>query len=120
MLAAIVAGALIYLSVLVHERNAARSEVRRDSAQIVDLQSSNQQFQAAVGQCNAQVTRLRSAAGALAREQQARENSFNQRANAIVAASATQAAILQTAKIAPDCENAIRWGRAEGPELGRW
>jgi hypothetical protein len=120
LIVGLVGTALIYREVIVHQRNSARAQVAKSASQIADLTASNQEFQAAVGECNSKVDSLQ--ADAL-RAQQAlaiQSTAAAERAASLVATANTAAAALGKDQIASSCKGAIQWANQQGPELGRW
>ncbi|HVA69680.1 MAG TPA: hypothetical protein VNF45_10225 [Candidatus Binataceae bacterium] len=110
----------VWAAVMIHERNAARAESIRLTAQVADLKASNGSLQAAITTQNAAVDKLRTTllnenAAAVARESAAAARG----AQAVVAAG-NRAAALEHSAVGAGCGAAITWANQQAMELGRW
>ena len=119
-LAALVGAALIYRAVLVHQRDAARAEVKTLTEQTGALQESVAAMRQATARQNAAVAALAAKAGADDAAARARETAADRRGAELMMANLKLARRLRGAAIPGDCAVAIRWGNARGPELGTW
>ena len=120
LLVGVVMAIVAYRALLVHQRDAARAEAGQLKGQVAALQVSNHALSGSIAEQNAAIESLRE------REQSATVAAANreaERANAAAAAMRTATARAQAlihAAVPSGCEGAIRWGNAQGPELGRW
>ncbi|MGH7935215.1 MAG: hypothetical protein ACREQN_18895 [Candidatus Binataceae bacterium] len=119
-LAIVIATALIYRGVLIHQRDAARVQATTLQNQVADLSASNAAFQSAVARQNAAVEALRQKMGEAEVAAHQREQQLISRGAAIMRSHYQRAVTLQHASVPSDCEGAIKWGNAQGPELGQW
>jgi hypothetical protein len=120
LIAGIIGTALVYREVVVHQRNSARAELVKSASQIADLIASNQQFQAAVGECNSKVDSLQADSERAQQALAAQATVAADRAATLVATANTAAAVLGKDQIDSSCKGAIQWANQQGPELGRW
>ncbi len=119
-LAALLAAALIYREVLVHQRDAARAEVVTLTEQNGALRASVAAMRAAVAQQNAAVAALAAKAQAADAAARARETAAARRGAELMRNNLILARQLRHAPVPNNCAGAIRWGNARGPELGKW
>jgi septal ring factor EnvC (AmiA/AmiB activator) len=119
-LAALLAAALVYRSVLIHERNSARARAAALANEVAQLKASNSAFQDAVSRQSAAVDELREKLDRSELAMQQREKQFADEAAQITASGFAKARALEHAEVPSGCEGAIRWGNLRGPELGRW
>jgi hypothetical protein len=122
LLAALVASALAYRAILVHQRDEARAQVTQTSAEMATLRTANQALGATVDQQNQAVARLKAEADAAENAMTARENTASSEATAALDKAEQQARALSAAPInaASGCEGAIQWGNARAVELSSW
>jgi hypothetical protein len=120
-LALLIAAALGYRALLLHQRDAARAAVTHLSASLADAEASNAALQSAIAAQNSAVAQLRAeleqgvqAAAA------ARERAATAMGTAAMRTAASGARALEGARIDAGCAAAIRWGNAQAAELGRW
>jgi biopolymer transport protein ExbB/TolQ len=118
--AALLAAALIYREVLVHQRDDARAQVKTLTEQSGALQESVAAMRQAVARQNGAVAALAAKARADEAAARARESEADRRGAALMRANLKLARRLRNAPIPGDCAGAIRWGNARGPELGTW
>jgi hypothetical protein len=119
-LALLIATAVIYRAVLVHQRDSARAQATQLSTEAAVLRADNAAMKSSVGRQNAAI-------GALQQEMRVAQLEATQR-EAKYAASATEAmnqelaraSAIRKAPVPAGCQGAIEWGNAQGPELGRW
>ncbi len=116
----LIAAALGYRALLVHQRDTARATAAHLSASLTAAEASNAALQGAIATQNSAVAQLRtqlkqSMAAAVAREQAAAAAGAT-----AMHAAARGAQAFERARIAAGCVAAIRWGNAQGVELGRW
>lgn len=119
-LVAIVAGALIYRAVLVHQRDSARAQVTALGAAAAALRAENASMAAAVGRQNAAIGALQDQMKAAVQAAAQREASATATAARTLGAAAARAEAERKAPVPAGCQGAIDWGNAQGPELGRW
>lgn len=119
-IAALIAGLVAYRALLVHQRNAALGQVKSLELQAEALQADNAALKGAVAQQNAAVDELRQQAAAAASAAQQRETAFARKAQTEMQAASQRARAISDAAVPPDCEGAIKWGNAQGPQLGQW
>ena len=120
-LALLVAAALGYRALLVHQRDAARAASAHLSASLADAEASNTALQNAVATQNSAVAQLRA-------ELEEDQAGWPRRANAPRPPTARQrCAPRPTAPrrsrahvLRPDARRRVRWGNAQAAELGRW
>lgn len=120
LLVGVVMAIVAYRELLVHQRDAARAEASQLKGQVAALQVSNHALNDSIAQQNAAIETLREREQSAAAAAADRET---EQANAAAAAMRTATARAQAmihAAVPSGCEGAIRWGNAQGPELGRW
>jgi hypothetical protein len=121
-LVVLVAAALGYRTVLVHERGDALKKVARLTAEAVALRASNQALGATIDRQNAAVADIKTRAdaavnamaadqAAAAREGEAAETKSEQEGRALIAAPIDSKS---------GCEGAIQWGNAQAAGLSSW
>jgi septal ring factor EnvC (AmiA/AmiB activator) len=116
----IVIGLVTYRAILVHERDAARSQAAAFQAEFAAAQAANQSLSAEIARQNFQTE-------ALQRQAKAAADSLKTRNQQAAAASASlmnqeiaRANAIAAQPIADGCAAAIEWGNGAGPELGKW
>ncbi len=119
-LAAIVAGAVAYRAVLIHQRDAADAQVAQLSAQAAQLNASNQALTAAIAAQNAAVAQLKVQAASATALASVREQAAARTGAGALDAAAARAATLTGTPIASGCDAAIRWGNAQAVGLAGW
>ena len=122
-LAALVAAALVYRAVLIHQRDDAREKVAQLTSEAVALRTSNQALGAMVGRQNAAVAELKARADAAVNAMAATAaGCIARRASPVESKAEQQGRALIAAPIDPNsgCEGAIRWGNAQAAELSSW
>jgi hypothetical protein len=121
-LGALLAGAIAYRAVLLHQLNAARERVTQLTAEAAALRINNQALGAMIDRQNAAVAELKARADAAVNTMAANEAAADRAGTAVQAQAQQQAQSLMTAAIDADsgCEGAIRWGNAQAPELSAW
>ena len=118
--AMLLAAALGYRALLLHQRDTARASAAHLSAALADAEASNTALQSAIAVQNSAVAQLRAQLDASARSAAAREQAAAVRGAAAMRTAASGARAMEDARIAAGCAAAIRWGNAQAPELGRW
>ena len=118
--ALLIAAALGYRALLLHQRDAARAEVTHLSAALADAEASNTALQSAIATQNSAVAHLRAQLDQSARAAAARERAAAARGVAAMRTATSGAQTLERARIEAGCAAAIRWGNAQAAELGRW
>jgi uncharacterized protein YcaQ len=121
-LTVLIAAALAYRTVLIHQRDDARSQVAQLTAEATALRTSNQALGATIAQQNTAVTELKARADAAVNTMAANE------AAAIGAGATAQGQARQQASTLIDasidassgCVGAIDWGNAQAAELSSW
>jgi len=125
-LAVLIASALAYRTVLLHERDDARAQAAQLSAQAQAqaqaLRVANQAFGATVDRQNQAVAQLKARADAVENALTAREKAAAGEAAAAQDEAAQQGRALTAAPIdvTAGCDGAIKWANARGPELSSW
>jgi septal ring factor EnvC (AmiA/AmiB activator) len=119
-LIAIVAAALIYRAVLVHQRDSARAQVTALSDAAAGLRAENASMAAAVARQNAAVNAVQDKMKAVERDAAQREANSATNAARTMNAEIAHANAERNAAVPAGCQGAIDWGNAQGPELGRW
>jgi hypothetical protein len=118
--ALLIAAAVGYRALLVHQRDTARAEVTHLSASLADAEASNTALQSAIATQNSAVVKLQTQLEQSARDAAAREGLAAAKGVAAMRTATSGAQALQRARIDTGCAAAIRWGNAEAAELGRW
>jgi len=121
-LLALLAGAITYRAILLHQLSEARAQVAQLDAEASALRTNNQALGAMIGRQNAAVAELKARADAAANSM-ANNEAAARRAGASAQGQAQQQAqrLLQSAIDARSgCEGAIRWGNAQAVELSSW
>ena len=121
-LAVLVASALAYRAILIHERNDAREKVAQLTAEAAALRTNNQALGAMIDRQNAAVAELRAKADAAVDAMAASEETASREGAAAQGQAEQQARALIAAPIDANsgCEGAIRWGNAQAAELASW
>ena len=121
-LMALLAGALAYRAVLIHERDSARSEVVQLNQEATALRASNQALDASIQLQNAAVGKLKADADAATQLMDSRMAAASMAGIAAATRGADQARALIAAPIesASGCAGAIQWGNARAAELSSW
>lgn len=119
-IAVALAAMFAYRALLIHQRDAARSETASLSMQVADLKSAEAACEGAVARQNAAVNALASASARESSAAQTREANVAAAAAATASDEARRAAAIRIAPIATDCAGAIKWANAEAPELSKW
>jgi hypothetical protein len=120
VLVALVAAALIYRTILVKERDAARAQVAAVSAQAQQFKAADDACVAAVAQQNAAVEKLQSDEALAIRAAETREANVVADAETRAAQAKSQADALVNAKVGAGCDAAIKWANQQAPALGKW
>ena len=118
-LALLIAAALGYRALLLHQRDTARAEAAHRSAALADAEASNAALQSAIATQNSAVAQLR-AELEQGVQAAARERAATAVGTAAMRTAASGARALERARIDAGCAAAIRWGNAQAAELGRW
>jgi hypothetical protein len=119
-LVAIVASALIYRAVLVHQRDSARAQATALGDAAAALRADNASMSAAVTRQNEAIDALQ---GKMKLAQQAatqREAQYAASGAQTMSRAVARANAVHIAVVPAGCPGAINWGNAQGPELGRW
>ncbi len=119
-LIAMVATALIYRAVLVHQRDSARAQVTALGDAAAALRAENASMATAVARQNAAIGALQDQMNAAEQEAAQREASTAANAARTMKAEVARAQAERNAPVPAGCQGAIEWGNAQGPELGRW
>ncbi len=119
-IAAIFAAAIGYRAILVHERDAARRDAAASAAAAAQLRADNQSLAQQIRSQNAAVEAIRKAADEQAQAMSARAQASMRAADSAEAAADADARSLAQSRIANGCDEAIRWGREQARELGKW
>jgi hypothetical protein len=119
-IALLIAGALGYRALLLHQRDTARAAAAHLSASLADAEASNAALQSAIATQNSAVAQLRAELEQGVQAAAAREGAATARGMAEMHAAASGARSLEGARIDAGCAAAIRWGNAQAAELGRW
>ena len=119
-IALLIAAALGYRALLLHQRDTARAEAAHLSASLADAEASNAALQSAIATQNSAVAQLRTQLEQGARAAAARERAATASGAAAMRTAASGARALESARIVAGCAAAIRWGNAQAAELSRW
>jgi hypothetical protein len=122
LLAGLIAAALAYRALLIHQRDAAVAQVAALTAEAAALRTTNQALGAGIERQNAAVAQLRNEADAAVNAMAANEAAASRSGAAAESEAAQQAHSLIGAAIDVNagCAGAIRWGNAQAQELSRW
>jgi len=122
LLAVLVASALAYRAILIHQRDAAQQEVAQLTAEAAALRTSNQALGAMIDRQNAAVAELKATADAAVNTMAANEAAASREGATAEGKAEQQGRALIAAPIdaASGCEGAIRWGNARAVELSSW
>jgi hypothetical protein len=120
LLVLLIAAAVAYRAVLVHQRDSARAQVITLTAAAAVLQADNASMAAAVAKQNAAIDTLQAQMKVAQSAAAARQTQYASSAATAMTQERTHANAMMTAPIASGCADAIAWGNAQGPELGRW
>jgi uncharacterized protein YlxW (UPF0749 family) len=119
-LALLIAAALGYRALLLHQRDAARAAAAHLSASLADAEASNAALQSAIATQNSAVAQLHAELEQGVQAAAARERAATAVGTAAMRTAASGARALEGARIDAGCAAAIRWGNAQAAELGRW
>jgi DNA polymerase III gamma/tau subunit len=121
-LVVLIAAALAYRSVLIHQRDEARAQVAQLTAEATALRTSNQALGASIAQQNAAVTELKARADAALNTMAANETAALRAGASAQGQAQQQARALIGASIDANsgCLGAIDWGNAQAAELSSW
>jgi hypothetical protein len=119
-LAALIAAALIYRTVLIHQRDEARTEAATLTERNAALTADNGAMRAAVARQNAAIASLQSQMTQARAAAASRAADYTTRGAQAMQTGLAQGNQLKAAAVPTGCDAAIRWGNAQGPELGRW
>ncbi|HEY1851558.1 MAG TPA: hypothetical protein VGG60_11080 [Candidatus Binataceae bacterium] len=120
LLVLLIAAAVAYRAVLVHQRDSARTQVTTLTAAAAVLQADNASMAAAVARQNAAIDTLQAKMKVAQSAAATRQTRYANSAATAMTQERTHANAMMTAPIASGCADAIAWGNAQGPELGRW
>jgi hypothetical protein len=122
MLLALLAAAIAYRAVLLHQRDEARSQVTQLTVEAAALRTSNQALGTMIDRQNAAVAQLKAQADAAMNAMSASENAASIAAGAAESQAEQQGKALLTAPIDVNarCAGAIQWGNAQAAELSSW
>ncbi len=122
LLAVLVASALAYRAILIHQRDAAQQEVAQLTTEAAALRTSNQALGAMIDRQNAAVAELKARADAAVNTMAAKEAAASREGATAEGKAEQQGRALIAASIdaASGCEGAIRWGNAQAAELSSW
>lgn len=121
-LAVLLASAFAYRAILIHQRDAAREQGARLTAEAAALRAGNQALGAMIDRQNAAVAELKARADAAVNAMAANEEAAS-RAGAAAQGTAEQAGralLAAPIDVNSGCEGAIRWGNARAAELSSW
>jgi len=118
--ALLIAAALGYRALLLHQRDTARAEAAHLSASLADAEASNAALQSAIATQNSAVAQLRTQLEQGTQAAAAREHAATANGEAVMRTAASGAQALEGARIDAGCAAAIRWGNAQAAELSRW
>lgn len=119
-LALVLTAAFAYRAVLVHERDTARAEAARLTAENAQLRARIDQLTPALKRQNAAVAAMRQRAAKAAASLATRGRAADAQARRLGARAAREASEIAHARIEAGCAAAIRWGNREAKELSRW
>ena len=119
-LVGLVAAALIYRTVLVHQRDSARAQVAALGDAAAALRADNASMVAAVARQNAAIGTLQDQLKTAAQAAAQREADYAASATRTLNTEMVRAQAERSAAVPAGCQGAINWGNAQGPELGRW
>ena len=119
-IALLIAGALGYRALLLHQRDAARAQATQLGASLADAEASNAALQSAIATQNSAVAEMRAELEQGVKAAAARERAATAAGTAAMHTAASGARALEGARIDAGCAAAIRWGNARAAELGRW
>ena len=119
-LALVVATAVLYRAVLVHQRDSARAQVTQLSAAAAVLRADNAEMKSSVVRQNAALDALQQKMKAAQVEAAQREAQYAASATEAMNKELARASAIRKAPVPAGCQGAIEWGNAQGPELGQW
>ena len=119
-IALLIAGALGYRALLVHQRDAARAQATQLGASLADAEASNAALQSAIAVQNSPVAQMRTQMARSAEVAATREHAATAAGAAAMSTAVSGARAIEAAPIEAGCAAAIRWGNARAVELGRW
>jgi hypothetical protein len=119
----LIAAALAYRAILIHQRDGALAKVTQLTAEAAALRASNLALGATIDRQNAAVAQLKATADAASSAMTSRAETASRQGAAAQDAAAQQARALMAAPIAAGsagCLDAIKWGNAQAAELASW
>lgn len=119
-IALLIAGALGYRALLLHQRDAARAQATQLGASLADAEASNAALQSAIAVQNSAVAQMRTQMARSAEVAATRERAATAAGAAAMSTAVSGARAIEAAPIEAGCAAAIRWGNAQAVELGRW
>jgi hypothetical protein len=119
-LALLLAAALGYRALLIHERDAARAKASHLQSELTEAQAANAAMHGAITAQNAAVARLTLKLKQSTDEAAARARSAAAQGAAAMREASDDARVLARARMGSGCAAAIRWGNAQSVELARW
>jgi hypothetical protein len=119
-LAAVVAAALIYRAVLIHQRDSARAQVTALSDAAAALRAENASMAAAVTRQNEAIDGLQNKMKVAEQDAAQREAQYAASGAQAMSHEIARAEAVRSTPVPAGCQGAINWGNAQGPELGRW
>jgi hypothetical protein len=119
-LALLLAAALGYRALLIHELDAARAQAAHLQSALTEAQVANTAMRDAVTAQNAAVERLTKKLKQSEDEAVARERLAAAHGAAVMRAASASASALEAARMGSGCIAAIRWGNEESAELAQW
>jgi hypothetical protein len=117
---ALIAAALVYRAILVHQRDAALAQVAAITAQAQQYKAADDECVGAVGRQNDAVAKLQNDEVMVVQAAQTREENLVANAEARAAQARNAADALAHAKVGQGCDAAIKWANQQAPELGKW
>jgi len=119
-LVAVVAAALIYREVLVHQRDSAQTQVTALTDAASALRAESASVSAAVTRQNEAIDALQSKMKLAEQDAAQREAQYASSGAQTMSREVSRANAVRVAPVPVGCQGAINWGNAQGPELGRW
>ena len=116
----LLAGIFAYRAILVHQRDSARKQAAALTVEAGELQASNSKLLSSINEQNGALDQMHQEMTAAQQAAAQSQSASVQEAAATMRKYEAAANAMNQARVPADCEGAIEWGNAQGPELGQW
>jgi hypothetical protein len=120
VLGLLLAGIFTYRAILVHQRDSARKQVAGLTVEADELLASNSKLLSSINDQNSALDEMHQEMTAAQQAAAQSQAASVREAAATMGKYEAAANAMNQARVPADCEGAIEWGNAQGPELGQW